>query len=59
MILLAVSHILMGLTPGHLSNAINRQERKAGRPFGSTNDVRSLLANRASEWQRFCEAEWK
>ena len=49
----------MGLTPGHLSNAINRQAKKAESPLGSTNEVHSLLANRASEWQRFCEAEWK
>ena len=41
MILLAHSHIPIGLTPGHLSNAIRRQARKAGRPLGSTKDTES------------------
>ena len=39
----------IGLTPGHLSSAINRQARKAERPLGSTNDVHSLLVSKANE----------
>ena len=59
MILLAVSHTPIGLTPGHLSNAISRQPRNADRPLGSTNDVQSLLASKASEWHSSRDAEWK
>ena len=56
-ILLAVSQIPMDLTPGHLSSAMRRYARKADRPLGLTCVVQSLLARRASEWQRSCEAD--
>ena len=56
-ILLSVSQIPMGLIPGHLLSAMRRHARKAERPLGSTCVVQSLLARRASEWQRSCEAD--
>ena len=59
MILLEVSQIPIGLTPGHLFSAINRQARKADRPLGSLKDVQRLLANMAIELHRSQEAEWK
>ena len=58
-ILLAVSQMPIGRTPGHLSRAISLQAIRAVRPFGSTNSVLSLLARSARELHRSCEADLK
>ena len=59
MILLAVSHTPMGLTPGHLSRAISLQASRAEMPLGSIYVVQSLLVRSAREWQRSCDADLK
>ena len=58
-ILLVVSQIPIGLIPGHLSSAINLHAKKGERESGSTNEVQSLRASIAREWQSSWEAEWK
>ena len=59
MMRLAVSPMPIGLTPGHLSRAINRQATNAYRLFGSTKEQQILLAVDAKESQRSLEADWK
>ena len=58
-ILLAVSHTPMGLTPGHLSRAISLHASRAEIPLGSTYVVQSLLDRSAREWHKSCEANLK
>ena len=59
MMRLAVSPMPIGLTPGHLSRAINRQATNADRLFGFTKEQHILLAVDAKASQRPLEADWK
>ena len=59
MIRLGVSHIPMGLTPGHLSRAIRRQASRGEMPLGSTKVVQRRLAMAANAWHKSWEADLK
>ena len=54
---LAVSPMPIGLTPGHLSRAINRQATIPDSLFGSTKEQQILLAIDAKASQSPLEAE--
>ena len=58
-ILLAVSHTPMGLTPGHLSRVISLHASRAEILLGSTYVVQSFLDRSARECHRSCEANLK
>ena len=57
-ILLAVSQMPIGQTPGFLSSGVRRQLTKPVRPIGSTNSVEILRASKARELQRSLEGPW-
>ncbi len=57
MILLGISLMPIGLTPGHLYNGIRRHARKAVSPSGFTKDVQSLRPTAARAEQRSFEAD--
>ena len=59
MILLTVSPMPMGRTPGHLSKAMSRHATKADRPLGSTRFVLSHLATAARLSHSPVEADLK
>ena len=52
-----VSPILIDLTPGHLSSAINLHATKASSPFGSTKAVQIFFAREAMTSHRSEECE--
>ena len=56
---LAVSPMPLGRTPGFLSSAIRRQARRGETHLGSTRDVQSLFATRATELHRSVDAPLK
>ena len=57
MIRLGVSHIPMGLTPGHLSRAIRRQAIRGATPQAATKVVHSRLAMATKAWHKSWQAD--